>query len=387
MQKISTFVVVTVVVILTAPQSALAATGPGGVVPYTVRAPGYAARYLVPPNELPATNGLRLDGHGNLYVAQAFLDRITRISLSDGALTRVADESDPVDLVAPDDIALGPDGNLYVTEYGGGAVSRVSPDGSVRTRIATNLSGANGIEFDTRGRLFVSDLSFDPARPGGLWELDPTGLLPPVPVVRGIGNPEGFAFGPDGIAYVPDFYSGTISAVDVDARTSRTIAAGFGMLAALEIDASGRIVVLESDTGRAWRLDRDGRQREVIAQGEPGLDNLAIDTDGTIYVSNFARGNVRRVAMASGRLVPLLPDSPLSMPTGLSAGADGTIVVADTTSLVTVAKNGTVTSLSRIFTGGTGAASVAQVQGCGRRSIASPSPRVYARWSAVGWRG
>lgn len=333
---------------------AATSSGAQGVGRPPVSAPGYQARYLVPPNPLPATNGLRLDGAGHLFVAQAFLDRISRINLADGTVTRVADDTDSVPVEAPDDLALGPDGLLYVTEFGGGGVVRMRPDGTERTRIIdsmppTVVGGFNGIEFNTQGRLFVTDLTFDPARPGGLWEIDPAGSFAPIPVARSIGNLEGFAFGPDGLAYIPDFYNGTISAVDVDRHTVRVVVAGLGVLAALEVDADGALIVLESDTGRVLKVDAVSGVFTEIARGEPGLDNLAIDGAGTIYVSNFVRGDVRRVDQTRGVLLAIGPDAPLSIPVSVTPAADGSLIVADTTSVVRLDDQGRVDRLGRIF--------------------------------------
>ena len=84
-------------------------------------------------------------------------------------------------------------------------VTRISPDGRQRKVVGSNLgdggTGTNGIAFNAQGRLFASDLSFaDPSHPGGLWELDPEGVRPPVPLIRPLPTPEGFGFGPDGLA-------------------------------------------------------------------------------------------------------------------------------------------------------------------------------------------
>jgi sugar lactone lactonase YvrE len=167
-----------------------------------------------------------------------------------------------------------------------------------------------------------------------MWEVDPAGLKPPVPIVRNLPSPEGFGFGPDGLAYVPEMFVGRIDVIDVDARTVRPLVSGFGYLVALKVDTAGRLVTMETDTGKLWRVDRTTGQRTFIAQGPPGLDNLVIAADGTIFTTNFAQGNVWRVDEARHVMVPLLPanggnGSALTLPFSLSEAPDGALVVGD----------------------------------------------------------
>ena len=326
-------------------------SGAGGV-----SAPGCRARYLVPPNPINLTNGMALDGKGGLYVIQAFYNRIVRVDLQHPEIvTVIADETDAEPLQFPDDMALGPDGNLYVTELLSRKVTRISLDGKQRKVVGTNIgdggSGANGIAFNAQGRLFATDLTFDPSHPGGLWEVDPQGVKPPVPVIRPLPTPEGFGFGPDGLAYVPQMFAGRIDVIDVDARTVRKLVDGFGYLVALKVDRTGNLLTMETDTGKVWRVDRQSGARTFVAAGPRGLDNLVEDRDGTIYVSNFVQGNIWRVDQARGVMEPLIPDRSLTLPFSLSEAPDGSIVVGDFIAVARVAGD-QVTRLNRALVDG-----------------------------------
>lgn len=304
-----------------------------------VIAPGHHVRYLVPPNPLNQTDGMVLDGKGGLYATQALYNRIVRVDLKTLAITVIADATDAAPLLVPDDITMGQDGNLYVTELLGRQVTRLSPDGRVRKVVGSNLgdggTGTNGIAFNAEGRLFATDLSFsDPSHPGGLWEVDPNGVKPPVPIVRPLPTPEGFGFGPDGLAYVPQMFDGRIDVIDADnRRIVRTLADGFGYLVALKVARDGHLLTMETDTGKVWRVDRVSGARTFVAQAPRGLDNLVEDQDGTIYVSNFVQGNIWRVDQAAGAVEPLFSDRSLSFPFSLSEAPDGSLVVGDFTAV------------------------------------------------------
>jgi sugar lactone lactonase YvrE len=321
-----------------------------------VDAPGYGVSYLVPPNPLPATNGLRVDPTGRyLFIAQAFFNRVSRMDLQTGEIVRIADDTDgESSLQAPDDLAIDADGLVYATTVVGRNVTRFNQDGSGRTVVGSNitngLNGPNGISFDPdTGRLYATDLFFDPNHPeGGLWEIDKTGALPPRPIARGLAHPEGFGiYG--GKAYIPEFYKGTIDEVDLATGLSTQIAGGFGTLVALDVDNAGRLVTLETSTGKIWRLNRDGSGREVIAEGEVGFDNAAVNpVTGDIYVSNFVRGGIRKVDLQSGTLKPLV-EGPLSIPVTLNEGAGDSLLVGDGTSIVRVQPDGAYERVNRFL--------------------------------------
>jgi sugar lactone lactonase YvrE len=330
-----------------------AATGVPGVGVPGVDAPGYDVRYLVEPHPLRQTDGMTLDGHGGLWVTEALGNRVHHLDLATLEVDRIADETDAEPLKVPDDIVLGPDGHLYVTAMLDRSVVRMGKDGKNRKVIASNLgdggSLTNGIAFDAKGRLFATDLSFsDPSHPGGLWEIDPAGVQPPVPILRNLPAPEGFGFGPDGLAYIPMMFAGRIDVVDVDARTIRPLVDGFGYLVALKVDGQGRLVTMETDTGKLWRVDRTTGERTFVAQGPAGLDNLVITAEGTIYTSGFAEGNVWRVDEARQVMVPLLPETQTTFPFSLSEAPDGSLVVGDFVAVSRLA-GGKVDRLSRLL--------------------------------------
>ncbi|MEU4340110.1 SMP-30/gluconolactonase/LRE family protein [Nocardia sp. NPDC023852] len=327
----------------------------------SVSAPGYQDQQVVEPNSLPATNGLALDAQGRLFVAQAFFNRVTRVDLASRQLTRIADDTDPTtdQTHTPDDLTIGPDGNLYFTSVFTKSVVRMPLDGGNHTTVGTAITdgatGPNGIAF--RGdRLYVSDLQFAPGSTGSLWAVDPAGVVPAIPVVRGLEVPEGFAFASDGLAYVPEMYARRIAVANVDTGQVTRLGVSFDTpvtavkVVPPQIDPAEPLIVLEAGSGKVWKVSRSATapsDKTLIGQGEPGLDNVVIAGDGTMYVSNFVRGDVRRVDVSTRELVPVLRAGPLSAPVSLNSTGDGGFVAGDMVSVVSIHSNGQVERLSR----------------------------------------
>lgn len=325
-------------------------------VPAGIDAPGYRVDYLVRPNPLAITSGLAANRRGHLYIGQIFNNRLTRLELETGRITELAgdDETGPDALNGPDELVIGPDGDLYVTEFLGQKVTRVSPNGRRRKVLAAGVSdgfnSTDGIAFNARGELFASDLSFDPEHPGGLWRIDPEGRLPPVEVLRPLPGPEGFAFGPDGLAYVPELWGGRVDVIDVArGQVVHTLAEGFEMPSALKVDPAGDVILVETGTGSLWRIDRATGNRSLIAKGERGLDCLEIAPSGAMYVSSFLRGGIYRVDVKRRALEPIVPRGDLSIPSGLAESSDGTLWVGNTVSVSSVSRSGQVTEVSSGF--------------------------------------
>ncbi len=319
-----------------------------------VDAPGFCAQYIVRPNHIQMANGLAVDRNGNLLIDRVLRNSIVKLDLFSRELTEIAGDSDPFaqQLQGPDDMAFDGAGNLYVTEFLGRQVARIGADGSrihLPGFVTDGFTAPNGIAF--RGdRLFVSDLTFDPHRPGGIWEVDPKGIAQPHPVVfQQLNAPEAFAFGGDGYAYVPEFYAGNVAVVDVDAgQVVRRIHVG-GILAAVKFDHHGRMVVLQADTGRVLRGAPDAL--DEIAHGAPGLDNVAILPNDWLIVSNYLRGNVYFVDEWHGELLALTHQGHLNFPVSLAASDDGGLWAANFSSVAKV-HDGKVDHVAQLFLGG-----------------------------------
>jgi len=117
--------------------------------PGRVDGTGGAARF-------DSTNGLALDGAGNLYVTETY--RVRKVTPSGVVTTLAGDYSgykDGPGLEARFDglhgIALDEYGNVYVADTGNHAIRKITPDGTVST-----LVGVAGVRGDADGKLSVA---------------------------------------------------------------------------------------------------------------------------------------------------------------------------------------------------------------------------------------
>jgi gluconolactonase len=183
----------------------------------------------------PGANGLALDPHGRLVLAEHGDRRITRLE-PDGRRTVLADRYEGKRLNSPNDVAFRSNGDLYFTdppfglpgtfddparELAWSGVYRLSPDGAL-TLLLDDLTHPNGLAFSPDERtLYVSNadraraviLAYPVRDDGTLGEGRVFADLTPL-AARLPGGPDGievdaagnvFAVGPGGVyVFAPD---------------------------------------------------------------------------------------------------------------------------------------------------------------------------------------
>ncbi|MFD0689487.1 SMP-30/gluconolactonase/LRE family protein [Actinomadura fibrosa] len=279
---------------------------------------GWSVERLTPPSRLFGANGLRTGPDGRVYVAQVAGSQISALDVDTGRLETVSAQGS--DIVAPDDVDFDATGDLYATEYYDGRVSARGADGRTRV-LRDDVPGANGITFH-QGRLFI-----DECRIGGrLLELDPGGGAPRV-ILEDLPLPNAMAFGPDGKLYYPLLGSNDIWRIDPDGGEPERVAGDLGVPDAVKFDAAGNLVSTQVGTGEVLRINPRSGERTVLATIAPGLDNLTF-VGARLFVSGFT-GQITEI-LDGGRTRTVLPGG-MTWPLDLTAGADGTVYVADGT--------------------------------------------------------
>ena len=261
----------------------------------------YRVETLPPASALHGANGMHFDADGKLVVGSMMGGTISRVDIDSGSVETIV----PSPLGIADDLAIGPDGQLVWTTMPMGIVHTLDSNGKVR-RIATDLPLINSIYFTRDGRLFAAQVT---ETVGNLYELDPTGEQAPEVVFEDLEGLNGFHIDDDDILYAPLMNAGKVVRIDLKTMELTQIADGFTRPAAVNLDSTGQIYVVDLVTGELIRVDPESGEKSLVARRVPPIDNLAISDDDLIYVShpcsdgieeiNPVTGEVRQVAAGS----------------------------------------------------------------------------------------
>lgn len=208
-------------------------------------------------------NGLASAADGAIWVAESADPALVRMT-RDGAFTRALEAVEGMPLLWPNDLCLGPDGALYATDSGI-RVDDFLLDGAPRPDCK---------ELPVDGRL----VRFDPRTGAAAF------------LARGLKFPNGIAFGPDGLLYLNETYTGDVLRFRLEADGTAGPAERFGNV----IDPERTIESLCGPDGMAF--SDDGRlwvcvlgQGDVTVLGRDGEVERRIGLPGT-YPTNVAFG-------------------------------------------------------------------------------------------------
>jgi sugar lactone lactonase YvrE len=261
--------------------------------------------------ELPES--LAIDRSGTIYVSLAPIGQVRAIA-PDGAQRLVATLPAGSGFGALG-LAIGPRQDLYVAvstfDRATNGVYRIDRDGAIARLPGTEaIVLPNGLAFDRRGNLFVTD-SVD----GAIWRVPRNGtaeLWLRHPLLAGDNSaPPPVPLGANGIA----FHNGTLFVTNTEAGSVITVpvhrdaspgapsvfARGPALVGAdgLAIDAVGNLYVAVNGQSTVVRVSPDGATVTTLATAAEGLDSpsgVAFGTGRrdrrTLFVVNFAIGPV-----------------------------------------------------------------------------------------------
>ncbi|MDA0820995.1 MAG: PQQ-binding-like beta-propeller repeat protein [Proteobacteria bacterium] len=298
------------------------ATGQRGLLDVAGTKSPYLVQFLISGSDFLSIHGLTFDAKDNLYVGSVMGQAIYQVDV---------DTADVSVFVSPpqgmaDDLEFGPDGTAVWSSILTGKVHARRPDGTVY-RVADNLPGVNAVAFHPDGRLFVTQILWGDA----LWELDINGIKPPRKVRADLGYLNGFDFDHDGFLYGPLNLKGEVVRMDVDSGEIKTLATGFALPVAVNLDSKDNVYVADGKLGRLVKIDKDTGAQTLVATVDSGIDNLAINSRDEVFITNLVDNAILKINTRTGASRTLLR-SELSVPGGIdvvSNGSHDTIYLAD----------------------------------------------------------
>jgi uncharacterized protein (TIGR03437 family) len=311
---------------------------------------------------LGAPNGVAVDSHGNIYIADTLNLRVRKVS-PDGTISTVCgngkfrnapDNTLAINafLLQPEDVAIDAKGNLLIADTQTNRVAKVTPDGIMTTFAGTGqygfggdggpatkafLTAPRGLAVATDGTVYIIDSENFRIRKvspdGTIMTIAGTG----VPGSTGdngpanksqLQSPRGLALDQKGNLYIADQGCHCIRVID-SAGIIRTIAgtgrpgysgdngaataAQFNLPQKMAVDGSGNLYIADVNNNRIRRIDPSGRITTYAGNGTlgPGGNSgpavnadiaaplgVAVDTAGNLYVSAYYYGVVHKITPA-----------------------------------------------------------------------------------------
>jgi sugar lactone lactonase YvrE len=269
------------------------------------------------PGQFQSPRGVAQAPDGSIYVADTGNHRIQHFS-PDGEVLQVwgsysgsdaslAGTAAPGTFNEPWSISVGPDGSVYVADTWNSRIQKFSPQGdylaswgafgTAETPLA--LYGPRSITVDAAGRVFVSDTGNK-----RVVVYDPEGN--PLSVIElGFNEPVGVSIGPDGQLYIADTWNQRVVVASELAENIFSLSTGWSVDGWYGESLDNKPYLAASPAG------------EVYVSDPESFRMLAFDAGGSFLYTWGSYGT------APGRF---------TLPSGVAAGADGTVWVVDTAS-------------------------------------------------------
>ncbi|MEU6916877.1 SMP-30/gluconolactonase/LRE family protein [Streptomyces olindensis] len=261
-------------------------------------------------------NAMQLGPDGCLYYPHMISGQVWRIP-PDGGVPEVVAE----DVHEPVAVRFDLGGVLHVLSRGPeGIVTRVDlHGGGSRSLVTSGVTGLDNAAFDAENRMFVSSFAS-----GGITELHPDGRTRPV-VPRGLDGPYGVTIDLGGTVYAADHYRvarpehpAEDGSDDVATEILRPFFHG--------ITADGGLLHTTSQYGTVQTYDPADRSTRLRAAGLDQPLGIAAGADGTLVVAETGAGRV--LAVDASDTVTVLAEG-LGHPVDVALDADGRCYVSD----------------------------------------------------------
>ena len=273
-------------------------------------------------NTGPATEGVAVDGSGNVYIADSWNDRIRRVDSSGTVSTFALWGFTNPEGVAVDgsDVYIADTFNHRVLKvdsiartiavFAGTGTAGFGGDGGSAT--SSLLDYPRGLAVDGSGNVYIADQDNNRIR-----KVDSTGMIS---TFAGTGTG---GFGGDGGSATSSLLWGP-RGVAADGSGNVYIADTFNSRVR-KVDSSGAISTFAGTGTRGFGGDGGA----AISARLDGPDGVAADGSGNVYIADFGNDRIRRVD-SSGNISTILAAPAVRSPRGVAVDGSGNVYIADT---------------------------------------------------------
>jgi sugar lactone lactonase YvrE len=253
----------------------------------------------------------------------------------------------------PEGITLDHHGDIFVSLGPLGVIREVAADGTQSTIATVAPAGKGlgplGLARDGRGDIFAAVATFDPATTG-VFEVSTRGAVTRLPGSGNIGLPNGLAFDDRGSLYVTDSLQGAVWRLSSNAPATKFVqdpllagdgSFGFGFPIGANGIAyrHGSLYVAATEAGRIVRIpiahNGTAGTLQVVDEGSQliGADGCQFDAHGNLYIALNVQNKLVRLS-PSGALTVLATaadglDFPASPLFGLGHGDRTTVFLTN----------------------------------------------------------
>jgi RHS repeat-associated protein len=250
---------------------------------------------------LIAPQGIAIGHNGEIYVADAFDQRVRRID-RDGTISTVAGTGEPglsgdgeigaeAQLDTPVRVAVSRDGSLYITDRGNGRIRRVSESGILSTIMGSEDNFELGRGGPAQGVRLSAAFGLAAAPDGSLYVTDGSLVYRTGTALKGFTGDE---------TVIPSEEGGEVYVFDPAGRHLRTQSALTGAVREqFRYDAAGRLSEIENADGLVTRIEHDpqgGPTAIVSPFGQRTL--LTVDAHG--YLATVTNPAGEKISLTNG---------------------------------------------------------------------------------------
>ena len=260
--------------------------------------------------DLGVPDSVKFDSKGRIVSTQVASGQVLRLDLQSGSREVLAEIGPGLDNVA----FVGE--RIFVSHIVGSIHEIVEP-GTAKPLVDKGFQWPLGIDVASDGTLLVSDGGFDYAiAPGGEPQLVGMLFYPGFPGwTRDVAAQDG--------KWIVTTADGIVARWDPAGQAHEVLASGYDRLMGLALAPGGAIVTAEYGTGKV--LSVAGGQVETLVSGLDAPMGVAVSAQGTVYVAESGAGRV--VSLAGGKVDAVLDG--LGTPEGIAI-ANGTLYAIDT---------------------------------------------------------